>query len=60
MPENFNAGDPPDPAADLVAVQEQIARQRRWAGPLLAPVWDVLARLTAIVAALSRRLPPEG
>lgn len=53
--------DPQSPEEQQLAeVQEQIARQRRWAGPLLAPVWDVLARLTRIVAALWRRLPPEG
>lgn len=53
--------DPQSPEEQQLAeVQEQIARQRRWAGPLLAPVWDVLARLTALLAALWRRLPPEG
>jgi len=49
---------PPD--EQLAAVQADIARQRRWAGPLLRPVWDVLTRLTALLAALWRRLPPEG
>ena len=48
------------PEEQLAEVQEQIKRQRRWAGPLLAPVWEVLARLTALLAALWRRLPPEG
>ena len=52
--------DPQSPEEQqLAAVQADIARARRWAGPLLAPVWDVLARLTALLAALWRRLPPE-
>jgi hypothetical protein len=46
--------DPP-PEAQLAAVRADIERRRRWAGPLLAPVWDVLARLAAIMAALIRR-----
>lgn len=47
--------DPPDPAADLAAAQEQIARARRYAGPLLAPVWEVLARIVRVLAAVLRQ-----
>jgi hypothetical protein len=47
------------PEEQIAEVQATIERQRRWAGALLRPVWDVLARLAALMAALWRRLPPE-
>ena len=56
MPENFN-GDapPPDPAAELARARADIERQRQYAGPLLRPVWDVLARLARVLAFVLRQ-----
>ena len=46
-------------AVQLAELRGQIDNERAYAGPLLRPLWSPLARLTAIVAALWRRLPPE-
>ena len=47
--------DDPDPAAELARARADIERQRQYAGPLLRPVWDVLARLARVLAAVLRR-----